>query len=837
MSEDICGIELGLNPDEAKQLRERIARGGQDFEKTARDLAEQEVIKKKIAKRNAALNLQRKLEIVDYVNRVWEDKPELGLQSVLVGSNRARQGSRQSVAAEQNSRVNYYTQSFLADVEETGFWKEFVSGAYDDEIAQAMWDAGNGKDISKYSDVAKSVAPILEKWNEFSRGEANAAGAWVGKESGYIVRQSHDQKKIRKAARQVGGEFTNDENINFQAWRDYVLPLLDTNRTFGDTEGLSTDKFLRSVYDGLYSGLHMANTGGGASKSVPAGFASLAKRMSHDRILHFKDGKSWSQYNKTFGSGSLRESMLFGLERQARNTALMEKLGPNPQMTLDNIKAELEKTAAKKGAQGRVEFQNRMKAVENWMAELDGSVNIPANAMGASISANIRAIQSMAKLGGAVISSVSDLANIGGELRYQGKSYLSGYSAALDGLVAGKNINEKNQILGMLGVSMRGMAGNAVHRFSAQDDLSGTMSRAMRTFFKWNGLTWWTDSLRQGAAFAMSKNLADNVGRGFNKLNLDMQRVLGLFDIDGGMWDMMRKSSLYEADGDKFFTPEMARTIPDDDIKGYLSEIGKKPTAANIRNTRNEIERKFRNYFTDRVEYAVIEPDARVRTISKLGTQPGTPEGEFMRFIMQFKSFPTAMLLKPLSRELYGRGIEADSFTKAIRQALKNGNGEMMGIAQLFVQMTALGYLAMSAKDMLKGREPRDPLNQKTWMAAATQGGGLGIYGDFLFGDMKNRFGGGALQTLAGPTFGTGEDIINIIQKIRDGDDAAAETLNTIISNTPFANMFYTRMALDYLIIYRIKEAMNSGYLKRMERRIEKENSQEFMIKPSEIVR
>jgi hypothetical protein len=249
------------------------------------------------------------------------------------------------------------------------------------------------------------------------------------------------------------------------------------------------------------------------------------------------------------------------------------------------------------------------------------------------------------------------------------------------------------------------------------------------------------------------------------------------------------------------------------------------------------METKFRNYFTDRVEYAVIEPDARVRTISKLGAQPGTALGEGLRFIMQFKSFTTAMLLKPIARDIWGRGVETDNFAKAMLAAMKHGNGEMLAMAHLIVMSTVLGYVAMSAKDILKGRTPRDPAEKATWLAAAAQGGGAGIYGDFLFGDLKNRFGGGAISTLAGPVAGTTEDIVDILQRVRDGDDVAAASMNTIINNTPFANLFYTRMALDYLIIYRIKEAMNPGYLSRMERRIEKENAQTFILRPSEAVR
>jgi polyphosphate kinase 2 (PPK2 family) len=41
-------------------------------------------------------------------------------------------------------------------------------------------------------------------------------------------------------------------------------------------------------------------------------------------------------------------------------------------------------------------------------------------------------------------------------------------------------------------------------------------------------------------------------------------------------------------------------------------------------------------------------------------------------------------------------------------------------------------------------------------------------------------------------------------------------------------------MALDYLILYQIQESLNPGYLRRMERRMEQENAQSFLIRPSQ---
>jgi hypothetical protein len=160
----------------------------------------------------------------------------------------------------------------------------------------------------------------------------------------------------------------------------------------------------------------------------------------------------------------------------------------------------------------------------------------------------------------------------------------------------------------------------------------------------------------------------------------------------------------------------------------------------------------------------------------------------------------------------------------------------MVGLTYMVGIYTILGYGSMMVKDLLKGREPRDPLDYKTWMAAAAQSGGLGIYGDFLFGEVA-RNSGSLVSTVAGPVAGLGDSVMNLIQRMRDGDDVAAASFRALLNNTPFLNIFYLRPLLDYLILFNIQESLNPGFLRRMEQRIERENNQTFFIKPSEVVR
>ena len=771
-----------------------------------------------IEKRNALLNARRRAELVGYIRNTWSDRPDLGLESFLVGTNVARAGARRSVAAEQKQLSQAYIAGFLHDIEAEGLKPFLTKGDLDADIADALWRIGMDKPLDGLSKEAVAIAKVMQKYQETARIDANRAGAFIRKLPGYVVRQSHDPYKIQRAG--------------FKQWRDEILPLLD-ERTF--EAGSDVDDFLLATYNGLVSGVHLK-----VSTGQPNGFKgprNLAKKVSAERVLHFKDGLAWSQYNKVYGTGSLREAFLGGLDRSGDSTSMMRRLGTNPESNwnaaLDELQLDL-----KNDPEGLRKFQqDRNGLLKTRFSEIDGTSRMAVNHVGARVASNLRAWQSMAKLGGAVISAVTDLPVAASEMRYQGKGMLSSMGTLIGGMVKGKKPAEQREILSTLGVFFDSVRGEVVSKFSADDTLGGKMSRAQQLFFKLNGLTWWTDTMRSTAALMMSHHLAYNRTLAWDKMNPDLQRTLELFDIDAGKWDLLRSTPAKEADGREYMSTQGIDNIPDEDLGNYLISKGRTVNAAAISELREELRGSLRSYITDRASYAVIEPDARTRAIMRRGTQPGTVAGELLRFVGQFKAFPVAVLQKSIGRELYGRGYKPSAYGagvgRELMQSMRSGNGEKLGIAQLMLWTTLFGYGAMATKDLIKGREPRPADDPKTWIAAMLQGGALGLYGDFLFGE-ANRFGGGLTQSLSGPTLGLIDGGYDLFARMRDGDDAAAASFRFAIQNTPFANLFYTRTAMDYLFLHSVQEALNPGALRRMERRIEKENAQQFLLRPSQ---
>jgi hypothetical protein len=248
---------------------------------------------------------------------------------------------------------------------------------------------------------------------------------------------------------------------------------------------------------------------------------------------------------------------------------------------------------------------------------------------------------------------------------------------------------------------------------------------------------------------------------------------------------------------------------------------------------RDEVRDNLFALMSQEADYAVPSPGARERAIMRRGYRPGTAAGEAIRFVGQFKSFGVTGLTKVMGRQTYGAGA------KTLREQLGRGLGANLGLVNAIAGTTIMGYFVMQAKEIMKGREPR-PNDANALVAAMMQGGGLGIYGDFLFGE-ANRFGGGTLQTLAGPGIGTFSDAVDLLQRSRGvvtggEEDLGGDLLRLAKSNIPFANLFYVKGAMDYLIWYQLQEAMNPGYLRRMERRVETQNNQRYWMPPSSIV-
>ena len=144
---------------------------------------------------------------------------------------------------------------------------------------------------------------------------------------------------------------------------------------------------------------------------------------------------------------------------------------------------------------------------------------------------------------------------------------------------------------------------------------------------------------------------------------------------------------------------------------------------------------------------------------------------------------------------------------------------------------------------MVNGKDPRDMTTPKFWGAAFAQGGGVGIFGDFLYTGMggQNRAGVPNWMNLFGPVVGSGFEAVdltvgNVGQLVRGEDThAGAEAVRFARSHMPFVNLWYTKSAIDHAGLQDIQEMLSPGYLARMRDRARKDWGQDFWWRPGEL--
>jgi hypothetical protein len=772
----------------------------------AKEMADEDALADMIEQRNRAINvLKKKARLAHY--DAMAGREALAVSALNVGSERGFDGAALSVDAIRMGIEDGLMGPMIADLRKAGLL-DILSRrdkAFDVDLANEIariTDEGHGRDTG--NKAAQEAAQIIAKTQEAARTMLNGRGAFVRKLPGWIARQSHDSVAIAAAG--------------FDRWRDSILPRLD-ERTFDGVK--DRDAFLQHAWRGIVTGMHGSGTQGDWLGGF-SGYSNRAKKVSSERVLHFKSADDWNAYNEQFGAQTVLEAVAGGIRSAARSAALMDVWGSNPEAA---FKADVDQLKARKGTS-----KEQIEKLSSWRLAAEFQVvNGTANASGspkwARRNANVRAWITMSKLGGVVLSAFPDIAIQASSLRHNGVSYFDGLANGFASMMRGKSSGDQREIADLLNAGTQGLVGNVFERFGVNEAAGGKMTRAMRFFFKANLLEQWTDAMKTGVGLMLSKNLAGFQAKGFSQLPPLLQLSLRRYRIGEPEWNLLRAQDSKVAKGENYLTADVVDTIPDDAIKAWA----KVEKAGSVKRAREELQTRLHAYYANEIRVAMTEPGARERVIATWGTSAGTPTGEAIRYLMQFKTFGITFATRHIAREF-----------------LRSGKLDKTGLAALILGTTSLGYVAMTAKEWVKGKNPRTVQDMgdaaSVVGAAMAQGGGLGIYGDFLFGEF-NRFGGGIVGTLGGPGVGTVEDLAKLYSATKDWaqgktkTDPAAKAFNLVKDNTPFLNLFYTRMALDHLILFKVQEAMNPGYLKRMESRVKQDNNQSFWLAPTSAAR
>jgi hypothetical protein len=548
---------------------------------------------------------------------------------------------------------------------------------------------------------------------------------------------------------------------------------------------------------------------------------------------------------------SLSDAVMNAISHDAQSIGLMEKFGTNPKAMFDRVLKDL-KDVNKANANRIDQIVKKEGRLKNQFKELDGTTRargagrpVIFGADFAGIAAGWRMLQNMSKLGMATITSFSDIASKASFINTRtDRGIFTSYARAFSDIFRNYSSQDQKRLAFLLNVGVDGYNGDVFARFGANDSGPGMMAKAHNIFFRLNGMNYWNNAQKVGLAKMLAADLATYADQSFTSLPNATLFNLQRYGINETEWNLMRQMDLEAVDGNKYMTSSGVDALPDSVIsQAALAKANqtrkrklKQPTQAMIDKYRDDLATKIATYLTDSADTAIPTPGAKERAFMNFGQERGTVLGEAIRAIMQLKGFPITYVMKGMSGQYYTKKQLAGMNPNDKRFS----SSGLVGLAQMMVGATMMGYLSVQLKEIIKGKEPLEvfsdetALNTELLSKAILQGGGLGIYGDFLFGEY-NKYGQTLSQGLLGPTFGSIDDIHRIYSNVMSGDvDAITRNATRFaISNTPGYNLFYTKTALDYLFIYGLMEHSNPGYLRRMEKRMQRDMEQDFYFPPS----
>lgn len=883
---------------EIDDILDRLARKAQRQQKpfnrdimkeVAAELTREEVMgamverRLKIASERASRNFDQHL--ADMGGIVGDEADRL--KAFSLGSERQGLGASYSVDADARGRIQSLWGEAERKLREAGVMPRLSGIVVDAEFERAVRRERsrlNGAEIEPTGDAdALKVAEILNEMSEKGRLMQNDVGAWIGRLDGYAGRQSHDRLRVsggfwREFQAGGVGALKDMKSASLQAsrrafreWHDFIRPKLADNTFEGIelsdvSQGWADDAaklqeagaikdasdirevFLYRVWFDIVSGKSEV-LGGADDIGDFRPPASKARSVSKSRVLHFADPDAAHDYALKFGRGSLLANAFGEMERAARNSALMDRWGPAPDAMFNNKLGKLHAEARSRGDAGAA---NKLMAAQRRAEfdELTGAGSQPDNLRLAIIGRSIRLQQSLSKLGGMVLSGLSDVSFTATAMKRAGATWLDGYNGALKGVTRLQS-EEGKRAADLLDIGARSAAAHMTGRFHGADGPLGWAAQGQQLFYKVNLFEFWQDGIRRGVAEMYAGHLGSEAGFAWDGLNIGTRETMERYGLGQKEWELVRgkvinpeaqperrtlrqteaiEPDVSEPEGRRYFTFEAIDAISDKDIYRYAGLKGKEATPEAARRARADIRYRFQAMVHGVMDDALTEARARERVAITRGTRPGTVWGEAVRGFTQFWSFSAAILGRHVSPAMRGYA----------------GQQPVAHLAHLILASTAMGYLSMQAKQIAKGREPRPLFDDKDefkggdlFIASLLQGGGLGIYGDWLFGEANRNGQGFSIGSLGGPAVSELERMTSIIRKAVSGDpdqveDLPTDIINGVKANTPFLNLFYARAALDYLIFYRLQEATNPGSVERYEKRVERDTGAGFILPPSD---
>jgi hypothetical protein len=317
-------------------------------------------------------------------------------------------------------------------------------------------------------------------------------------------------------------------------------------------------------------------------------------------------------------------------------------------------------------------------------------------------------------------------------------------------------------------------AGATAMRFLAETPVSGFSERMNSFVMRAQGLSFWTDMGRASFEMEFAADLARaSTPADLNPRVRDTLKARGMTDDE--LADYLNPEFHFAKGGQRFAMPLYWREAA---VEAGM-DVGRAERIVGF----------VDSFMQEMGEIAVPSQSFEMRSMIGGAAEPGSVWGEIARSLLAYKSYAMTFSINQYRQVL----------------ATPTGMGRLQYLAAAMAGFTFMGAVGVQLKELAKGHETRPMDSADFWMAAALQGGGLGIVGD-LFASSETRLGGGLGGYVAGPVVGFIGDAINLtagnVAEAVRGDDTnvGRETVNFAKRYTPGTTLWQARAALDRMV-------------------------------------
>lgn len=484
-----------------------------------------------------------------------------------------------------------------------------------------------------------------------------------------------------------------------------------------------------------------------------------------------------------------------------------------------------------------------------------GSMNMPVNEGLAAAMSSLRNLVSSTALGGAGISSLTDAA-FGQDARIRmGMGFKANFVRTM--AMSWRHMLSQTITPDLRRKAVRARLGleSAMHILHMDSRLAGMYNtRTITGFLTDRTLTWGlllplTQASKHAFGLDVMGFFADIKGQDFGSLPGNTRDMLTWGGIKQADWDIVRTAAevdglirpqeiedaalpIYQQRLQGVTDPAQIATIAGNDFANRV-ELGVIKIEDIPAELARDLARRYHTLILRATTAAVPESTAASHALSNVG-QPGTVPREFLNTVLQFKSFPISILYL----------FAGDTYRAVLA---RGGYQPWAQAAALLITGTVIGAFVVGLKDIAAGRDPRPWVDEnspiyadpKFWAAAMLQGGGLGIFGDFLFSDV-NRFGSGLTRTTSGPLIDRAGNVIGLGQYLATGqlDKAGKKAVKVLDENSPVVGtIFWTALLWQRLVIDQLEFMANANAYSEFRndvRRRQREYRQDFWFAPGE---